>query len=249
MATLTPNLAVKTPRTRDTGGGDPPSYGGGGNGNNRGGNGTSDYGGRLRRARLGLVVGLTAVVMLFVGFTSALLVRRGLPTFDLQTNTYSRDWIPLQLPWLLVGINTAVLLASSVTMELARRAIKRQAALAPVISIPGVSLGDEKSFPWLGSTVVLGLGFLVGQFLVWRVLQQQHAFVNKNPSNSFTYLLLGTHAVHLTGGVIALLYAAATSLLRKPVESRRIVIDVATWYWHFMAFLWIYIFAVLLIAR
>lgn len=248
MATLSPNLAVKAPRSRDTGGGDPPSFGGGGNGN-RGGNGSSDYGERLRRARLGLVVGLTAVVMLFVGFTSALLVRRGLPTFDQQTNTYSRDWIPIQLPWSLLLINTGMLLASTLTIELARRDIARQMALAPVRSIPGVSLGDDKRFPWLSSTVVLGLGFLVGQFLVWRVLQQQHAFVNKNPSNSFTYLLLGTHAVHLAGGVIALVYAAATTWLDRPIESRRIVIDVAAWYWHFMSFLWIYIFAILLIAR
>ena len=248
MATLSPNLAVKAPRSRDTGGGGPPSFGGGGNGN-RGGNGSSDYGERLRRARLGLVVGLTAVVMLFGGFTSALLVRRGLPTFDQQTNTYSRDWIPIQLPWSLLLINTGMLLASTVTIELARRDIARQMALAPVRSIPGVSLGDDKRFPWLSSTVVLGLGFLVGQFLVWRVLQQQHAFVNKNPSNSFTYLLLGTHAVHLAGGVIALAYAAATTWLDRPIESRRIVIDVAAWYWHFMSFLWIYIFAILLIAR
>jgi cytochrome c oxidase subunit 3 len=62
-------------------------------------------------------------------------------------------------------------------------------------------------------------------------------------------LLLGTHAVHLAGGVIALIYAAATTWLHRPVETRRIVIDVAAWYWHFMAFLWMYIFAVLLIAR
>jgi cytochrome c oxidase subunit III len=247
MATLSPNLAVRPPRTRDTGG-DPPSYGGG-NGNERGGNESADYGGRLRRARLGLVVGLTAVVMLFIGFTSAMLVRRGLPSFDQQTNTYSRDWIPIQLPWTLIGINTAVLLASSVTIELARRAISRQMALAPVQSIPGVSLGDERQFPWLGTTVVLGLGFLVGQFLVYRVLQQQHAFINRNPSNSFTYLLLGTHAIHLAGGVIALMYAALTTWLQRPIESRRIVIDVAAWYWHFMAFLWMYIFVILLIAR
>jgi cytochrome c oxidase subunit 3 len=249
MATLTPNLAVKAPRTGDTGGGDPPSLGGGGNGNDRGNNGASDYGERLRRARLGLVVGLTAVVMLFVGFTSALLVRKGLPTFDQQTNTYSRDWVPINLPWALLVVNTVVLLASSVTMELARRDIARQAILAPVRSIPGVSLGDDKRFPWLGSTVVLGLGFLIGQFLVWRVLHERHFFVNTGPSSSFAYLLLGTHAMHLAGGMVALVYAASTSLLHKPLEARGIVIDVAAWYWHFMAFLWVYIFAILLIAR
>jgi len=248
MSTVTPNLAVKYPRTRDTGGGDPPSYGGG-NGDDRGNGGASDYGDRLRRARLGLVIGLTAVIMLFVGFTSALLVRKGLPTFDQQTNTYSRDWVPINLPWVLLLVNSAVLLVSSVTMEFARRDITRQAALAPLKSIPGVSLGDEQRFPWLGSTVILGFGFLAGQFLVWRVLHERHTFVNSNPSSSFAYLLFATHAVHLAGGVIALVWAAATALLHRPVESRRIVIDVAAWYWHFMALLWIYIVTLLLIAR
>jgi len=248
MSTVTPNLAVKYPRTRDTDRGGPPSYRGG-NGDGSGNHGASDYGDRLRRARLGLVIGLTAVIMLFVGFTSALLVRKGLPTFDQQTNTYSRDWVPINLPWILLLVNTAVLLVSSATMEFARRDITRQAALAPVKSIPGVSLGDESRFPWLGSTVILGFGFLAGQFLVWRVLHDRHTFVNSNPSSSFAYLLFATHAVHLAGGVIALVWAAATSLLHRPVESRRIVIDVAAWYWHFMALLWIYIVTLLLIAR
>ena len=249
MVTLAPNLVVKDPRTRFTGGGDPPSRGGGGNGNGRGENGASDYRGRLRRARLGLIVGLTAVVMMFIGFTSALLVRKGLPSYDQQTNTYSRDWIPVQLPWVLLIVNTSVLLASSLSMEFARRDITRQTALAPVKSIPGVSLGDERKFPWLGVTVVLGFGFLIGQFLVYRILQEHHIFISKNPSSSFAYLLFATHAVHLAGGVIALIYAAATSLMHRPVEARSIVIDVTAWYWHFMAFLWVYIFVLLLAAR
>lgn len=249
MATVTPNLAVKYPRTRDTGGGTPPSYGGGGNGGQGGANGASNYGDRLRRARLGLVVGLVAVIMMFVGFTSVLIVRKGSPSIDPQTNTYVRDWVPINLPWALLVVNTVVLLASSVTMEFARRDITRQVALAPVKSIPGVSLGDERGFPWLGSTVVLGFGFLAGQFLVWRVLREHHFFIYSGPSSSIAYLLFGAHAIHLTGGVIALIYAATTSLLHRPVEARRIVIDVAAWYWHFMALLWVYIFALLLIAR
>lgn len=204
----------------------------------------------MRRARLGLVLGLTAVIMLFVGFTSALLVRKGLPSFDAQTNTYSRDWITINLPWVLLLVNTAVLLLSSITMEFARRAITREAALAPVKSIPGVSLGDERGFPWLGSTVILGMGFLAGQLLVWRILHERNIFVNKDPSSSFAYLLFATHAVHLAGGVIALVYAAAASwLMHKPVEAQRIVVDVAAWYWHFMALLWIYILVLLLIVR
>jgi heme/copper-type cytochrome/quinol oxidase subunit 3 len=86
--------------------------------------------------------------MLFVGFTSALLVRKGLPSFDQQTNTYSRDWTTIRLPYALLLANTFILLLSSASMEMARRAFTRRAALAPVKSIPGVSLGDERGFPW-----------------------------------------------------------------------------------------------------
>ena len=94
------------------------------------------------------------------------------------------------------------------------------------------------------------MGFLAGQLLVWRILHERNIFVNKDPSSSFAYLLFATHAVHLAGGVIALVYAAAASwLMHKPVEAQRIVVDVAAWYWHFMALLWIYILVLLLIVR
>jgi heme/copper-type cytochrome/quinol oxidase subunit 3 len=48
---------------------------------------------------------------------------------------------------------------------------------------------------------------------------------------------------------LALVAAGGASLLRKPVASRRIVLDVTGWYWHFMAFLWIYILCLLEFAR
>jgi len=224
----------------------PPSPGGGDDG--RSGD-VPNYGARLRRARLGLVCGVATVGMVFVSLTSAYIFRRGLPTFDGSTNAYVHDWGQVDLPWLLLGINTAILLISSVTMELARRKAARQAALAPVQSIPGVSLGDERSLPWLGITVLLGVGFLVGQWLAWGELHNRGFYVDTNPSSSFAFLLTIAHALHLAGGMIALLWAATASLRHRPVESRRIVVDITAWYWHFMAVLWVYIFALLGFAR
>lgn len=211
--------------------------------------GVPNYGARLRRARLGLICGIATVGMVFVSLTSALIVRRGLPTFDDATRTYLRDWGGVQLPWQLLAVNTVILLISSLTIEFARRQMARRAALVPVESIPGVSLGEERSFPWLGITVVLGLAFLVGQGMAWGELRARGFLVNTNPDSSFIYLLTGAHALHLAGGVIALMWASAASLLHKPVEDRRIVVDVAGWYWHFMAVLWIYVFALLGFAR
>jgi len=187
--------------------------------------------------------------MIFVSLTSALIFRQGLPTFDTSTSSYVRDWIPLNLPLALLLVNTGLLLASSLSAEFARRQITRQAALAPVQSIPGVSLGDEKAFPWLTVTLVLGSGFLAGQWMAWRELAARGFYVATNASSSFFYLLTATHAVHLSGGILVLLYAAGTSLLHKPVEKRRIVVDVTAWYWHFMFLLWIYIFVLLWFVR
>jgi cytochrome c oxidase subunit III len=224
----------------------PPATGGGDDG--RGGD-IPDYGARLRRARLGLICAIATVGMVFISLTSAYIFRRGLPTFDGSVNSYVRDWGRVDLPWALLGVNTLILLASSVTMELARRKAARQAALAPVQSIPGVSLGNEKSFPWLGITLLLGLSFLAGQWLAWIEMHNRGFYVDTNPSSSFAFLLTIAHAVHLGGGMIALLWAASASLFHKPLEARRIVVDITAWYWHFMAVLWLYIFALLGFAR
>ncbi len=183
--------------------------------------------------------------MLFVSFTSALIVRKGLPTFDPATNSVVHDWMHIPLPTALFLINTGILILSSITLELARRQLARQVVLAPVNSIPGVSLGKERNLPWLGITIVLGLSFLTGQYLAWRDLASRGFFVYTGPSISFVYLMTGSHAVHLMGGIVALLTAGLFVLLRRSLESRRIIVDVTAWYWHFMALLWIYILALL----
>lgn len=251
MATFTPTIPGQKATAGQGGGGGsaPPRRGGGGDGNRGSGGGSSNYGERLRRARLGLACGLTPILMLFVSFTSAYVVRKGLPTLDATTNQYVHDWLPVNLPWTLLIVNSLVLILSSLTMELARRDITRQAALAPAARIPGVSLGRERHFPWLSITTVLGVAFLVGQWMAWRALADRGFYVANTPSSSFVYLLTGMHAIHLAGGVIALLAAGAIALLHRPLDNRRIVVDVTAWYWHFMALLWIYVFALLALVR
>jgi len=243
MATYTPSTPIDDIGQKPPA---PPATGGGDDG--RGGD-VPDYGARLRRARLGLICGIATVGMVFISLTSAYIFRRGLPTFDGNLNAYVRDWGSVDLPWMLLVINTAILLISSVTMEFARRKAALRAALAPVESIPGVSLGNERNIPWLGITVVLGISFLAGQWLAWQEMHNRGFYLDTNPSSSFAFLLTIAHAVHLAGGMIAMLWAASASLLHKPVEARRIAVDITAWYWHFMAVLWLYIFALLGFAR
>jgi len=174
----------------------------------------------------------------------------GGPTLDPQTNRLVTDWIPIKLPALML-VNTIVLVLSSIGMELARRQIKgqAQAELAPAEIRPPVSSGPQVSMPWLSMTLILGLAFLFGQWTGWKQLAASGFYVSTSPSSSFVYLLTGTHAVHLIGGVLVLFVAGIASLVGVSLIRRSIVVDITAWYWHFMAGVWIYIFCLLKFAR
>ncbi|MGA2359391.1 MAG: cytochrome c oxidase subunit 3 [Terriglobales bacterium] len=240
MPRLTPFSA------RPSGPNGPPRTGGGDDGRGRDGDDSlpdliPDYGERLRRARMGLAVAMTPVAMLFISFTAVYLIRRGFLSLDLSSASYIQTWVPVRLPWTLLLANTAVLVVSSITIDLARREITREAALAPVQSIPGISLADERRIPWLSLTTVLGLVFLAGQLFVWSKLSAGGFHLAGGTSSSFVYILTAMHGLHLAGGVMALIFANVASVLHRPVETRRIVVDITSWYWHCMTGLWIYI--------
>lgn len=222
-------------------GSDLPPHSGGGNdrGGRESGDSQPNYE-RLRNARRALALFLLPVFMLFVSFTVVYVIRRG---DSLVNGGPSHGWIPVQLPWSLLLVNTVVLILSSVTVDLARRAITRQAALEPVKSIPGVSLGDEPLSPWLALTTLLGLVFLGGQLLAWRSLGARGFHMEGGTSSSFIYMLTAMHGLHLAGGMLALLLANVAAWRGRSIESRRIIVDVTSWYWHVMTGLWLYILA------
>jgi len=241
MASFSTTATINEPEiSRDDRGTPPPIRDGG----DHDGPGLPDYGTRLRRARLGLFVALIPVLMLFVSFTSAYVVRQGLPTLDPRTNNFVRDWIPVALPRLLL-LNTFVLLVSSISMELARRQIRARATMEAASAGPSISIGDRIRVPWLAMTLVLGLAFLFGQWTAWKQLAANGFYVSTTPSSSFVYLLTGAHAAHLLGGIVALFIAGVASVLHGSLKTRSIVVDVTAWYWHFMALLWVYIFCLM----
>ena len=208
-----------------------------------------NYRGRLRRARFGLALVIVAVVTLFVALTVVYVARRESSVLDPGHGIYVRTWVPVSLPVTLLWINTFILLLSSLSVDRARRQLARRVAVAQVKSIPGVSLGREQNFPWLGVTVALGVMFLAGQSMAWRQLALHGFTVSSNAGSSFVYLLTAAHAIHLMGGLAVLFYATAISSLRKPIESRMIMLDVTAWYWHVMLILWMYVFALLWVGR
>jgi cytochrome c oxidase subunit 3 len=164
----------------------------------------------------GIFLLFAAIVMLFAALTSAMVVRRGL----------SNDWSSIPLPNILWW-NTGVLVASSTALEMARRALRRSARR------------DFNRY-WLTGTV-LGALFLTGQYAAWRQLQAAGIYLATNPSSSFFYVLTVVHAVHLAGGMLALLYISLKAVRLELGPGKRTGADVAALYWHFMDGLWIYL--------
>jgi cytochrome c oxidase subunit 3 len=248
MSTFVPPVAVERPKSGEGGGGvHPPAFGGGDGGP---GDGSPDYEHRLQRARLALFCGVASISILFITVTTVFFaLRHGTVVFDPHTNRYVRTWVAVVLPVRLLLLNTLVLLLSSVTIEMARRRSAREMVLAPIRSLPGIALDQERGVPWVAMTLILGLLFLTGQWLAWTAFRAEGFHVSAGSPTPFFYLLTGAHAIHLIGGMLVLFYAGAASLLHRALERRRIILEVAAWYWHFMGLLWVYIFALLQFGR
>jgi len=174
-------------------------------------------------ARTGIWVALAAITMSFAALTSALFVRQG----------SGMDWQHMILPPILYA-NTLVLLASSVTLEVARR------------RIAGYAIGIESQIAapmrWLVITLALGLLFVAGQYVAWLQLKGAGLYLATNPNSSFFYVFTAVHALHVLGGLCGLVYVM--SKLRRSIL-RQSTFAAAAQYWHFMDVLWLYLLCVL----
>lgn len=167
----------------------------------------------------GVSVALAAILMFFMALASAYIVRKGTGT----------DWQPTAMPGIL-WVNTAVLVASSITVETARRKLA-QAGVAEFRN-------------WWAITTALGMLFLGGQIVAWRVLAEQGLFLATNPSSSFFYVLTAAHGAHLLIGVFALLYVA-TRAGQAHWRRRAIAAEGVAIYWHFLDGLWVFLLLLL----
>jgi cytochrome c oxidase subunit III len=163
--------------------------------------------------------------MSFAAFTSALFVRQG-----------TGDWTHVVVPPLLY-VNTGVLLVSSLTLEMSRRAFAAHAH-----EMKGSALGN--SLRWLGITLVFGLAFVVGQYLVWKELAAQGLYLATSSNSSFLYVLTGAHALHVLGGISGLM-RLLVRMTRKQITLRISSVANTAIYWHFMGVLWLYLLLVI----
>jgi len=202
---------------------------------------------RLYRLRILMGICLFSVTILFVALTIAYVFRLVGGRYDQDTRRQVQDWIPLNLPYLQLWANSLILVLSSVTLEMARRALAKKEEFASLGIVPPTM---KRELPWLGITVVLGFCFLAGQVLVWRILQHQGVYRTFNPSQKLFYVVTGAHAIHLAMGLIALLCASlGRRWMALRFDSQKIAVEVTAWYWHYLGFLWFAIFALVHFAR
>jgi cytochrome c oxidase subunit 3 len=216
------------------GNGKGPGGGGGGPGGGSGGPGGSGGDGPRRfspdRYRIGVLVGIASILMMFTALASAYIVRSGMPT--------SIDWRGGQMPSF-VYLSTALIIASSLSFARAKSALRH---------------AEEAAYRlWLTVTLLLGLGFLAAQLLAWRQLVAAGVYLASNPHSSFFYVLTGLHGIHLAGGILALgflvVYARRAARVPERELKRRALTDVVGIYWHFMDALWVFLFLLLFFWR
>jgi cytochrome c oxidase subunit III len=175
----------------------------------------------LPAAKIGLGVFLAVVGSLFALFISAYFMRM-----------HMADWRPVPLPKLL-WLNTAVLILSSIALQSAQVAASRG-------QMEGVRSG-------LLVGGVSALAFLAGQLLAWQELISAGYFLAINPANAFFYLITAVHGLHLLGGLVAL--GRTTGKVWRGADGGhvRLSVELCALYWHFLLFVWLVLFGVLLL--
>ena len=173
--------------------------------------------------KFALWIFIASVLMIFAALTSAYIVRQA-----------DGNWMMFDLPnsfW----ITSAIILVSSGTMHWAYLAAKKD-------NLEGTKLA-------ISITTILGVAFLVGQYIAWGDLVERNVYFVGNPSGSFVYVLSGLHGMHIIGGVVFLLIVLVATFRFKVHSKNLAQIEMCATYWHFLDGLWLYLFVFLLLNR
>lgn len=181
---------------------------------------------REKTAKPLLWIAMVSMLMIFVGLTSAYVVRQG-----------KGDWLQFDLPRMFY-ISTAIIMVSSVTMNWVLSSAKKN-------NYANVQLAALL-------TLLLGFAFIICQVKAWGVLHDAKIFYagkSSNPAGSFLYMLTFLHLVHLVGGILSLSVVWINSIRKKYNSENLLGIKLCAIFWHFLDVLWIYLFLFLLLVR
>lgn len=167
--------------------------------------------------------GCASIVMMFAGLSSAYIVKRN------QAN-----WLTYDIPFIF-WYSTAVIIFSSIAIILSRKAF--------------INRKMRQYRAWLGLTTLLGITFVILQYVGFNQLWDSGITLTRNVSFSFLYIIVGLHALHVMGGVVALVVMYLKSFSSKKKNYSPISIELMNIYWHFVDLLWIYLLFFLVLIR
>jgi cytochrome c oxidase subunit 3 len=173
-----------------------------------------------RSYKLILLFAMVSMFMMFAGLTSAFVVSKS-----------RADWLKdFQIPTAFY-LSTAVILSCSVTFHLAKKAIQKD--------------NRNATTSFLLATLALGIGFVILQFVGFRqIVDSGYYFTGSASSITSTFLYVVTilHLAHLAGGLISLLIIIYNHFKQKYNSTQTLGIELGAMYWHFLDFLWVYLF-------
>ncbi|AJR03178.1 cytochrome c oxidase subunit 3 [Siansivirga zeaxanthinifaciens] len=180
-----------------------------------------------RAKKMMLWFGIISLVMSFAGWTSAFVVSSSRP-----------DWLKdFQLPNAFI-ISTVVIIISSLTILLAKSALKKGNRNATTM--------------WLLATLVLGVVFIFNQFSGFQqIINLGYNFTGptSNVTMSYIYLIAVVHILHVVVGLICLLVVIYNHFKLRYSATQMLGFELASTFWHFIDILWVYLFLFLYFVR
>ena len=163
-----------------------------------------------------LWVAIGSIIMMFAGLTSAYIVKSN-----------QAGWQAIEMPnvfW----YSTVTILVSSLLMQMALRSFKQREMNHYRLLIAG--------------TFLLGVTFVILQAIGFQQLWNSGVqFKGSSGSGQFLYVIAGLHALHVLGGVVALMVMFIKAFLGRTKLYGSVPVEVMATYWHFVDFLWIYL--------
>lgn len=180
-----------------------------------------------RSKKMMLWFGIGSLIMTFAGLTSAFIVSRK-----------REDWLnDFDLPQAFF-ISLVVIIVSSVTIILAKRALKAN--------------NHSQTSVWLLVTFGLGIYFIINQFTGFsQIIEQGYNFTGptSNVTMSFIFLIAMVHIAHVIAGLISLLVVIFNHFKQKYKANSMLGLELAASFWHFIDVLWVFLFLFLYFFR
>jgi cytochrome c oxidase subunit 3 len=176
---------------------------------------------RIHPHKFTMWVAIGSIVMMFAGLTSAFIVKSN------QTN-----WVTVTIPRMF-WISTGAIIISSITLQMALRSFKQR------------EMNQYRML--MGVTLLLGIAFVVFQWLGFQELWAQKITFRGAGAGQFLYVIFGLHAIHVIGGIIALIIMFIRAFIGKTKLYSSVPVEVMAVYWHFVDVLWVYLLIFFLI--